>query len=195
MFAGRWRPYCAAAACGSVARGSGFSGAARRGAAGLFLGVGFSGGAAQRGGRLSDQTALQARVYSSISALAADSPRRLLFGSGNASVLHAASYAFPQPPGSEEEVPGVLRAWDRSMLRDGEGTGTASIVTTTLADVVHARVARVGAGAVVEGRADGEAPAVRAQRDRSARLVLRRLGVDVARRGGSSNFRRPLHLG
>ena len=63
---------------------------------------------------------------------------------------------------------------------DGEGTGIASIVTTTLADVVHARVARVGAGAVVEGRADGEAPAVRAQRDRSARLVGRRLAVDVA---------------
>ena len=63
---------------------------------------------------------------------------------------------------------------------DGEGTGIASIVTTTLADVVHARVARVGAGAVVEGRADGEAPAVRAQRDRSARLVARRLAVDVS---------------
>ena len=48
------------------------------------------------------------------------------------------------------------------------------------ADVVHARMARVGAGAAVEGRADGEAPAVRAQRDRSARLVGRRLAVDVA---------------
>ena len=63
---------------------------------------------------------------------------------------------------------------------DGEGTGTASIVTTTLADVVHARMARVGAGAVVPRRANGEAPAVRAQRDRGAGLVARRLAVDVA---------------
>ena len=40
--------------------------AARRrvaGAAGLFLECGFSGGAAQRGGRLNDQTTLQARVW------------------------------------------------------------------------------------------------------------------------------------
>ena len=48
------------------------------------------------------------------------------------------------------------------------------------ADVVHARVARFGAVAVVAGRADGEAPAVRAQRDRGARLVARRLAIDVA---------------
>ena len=41
-----------------------------------------------------------------------------------------------------------------------------------LADVV-ARVARVGAGAAVEGRADGEAPAVRAQRADPPGLVLR----------------------
>ena len=41
-------------------------------------------------------------------------------------------------------------------------------------------MARVGAGAVVPVRPNGEAPAVRAQRDRSARLVGRRLAVDVA---------------
>ena len=73
--------------------------------------------------------------------------------------------------------PGVKRPRDRAvhLLREApRGRRRA------LADVVHARVARVGAGAVVEGRADGEAPAVRAQRDRSARLVLRRLAVDVA---------------
>jgi len=49
--------------------------------------------------------------------------------------------------------------------------------------------------AAVLRRANGEAGAVRAQRDRLARLVARRFTVDVARRGGSSNFRRPLHLG
>jgi hypothetical protein len=63
---------------------------------------------------------------------------------------------------------------------DGEGTGTASIVTTTLADVVHARVARVGAGAVVPRRANGEAPAVLAQRDRGAGVIVSRLAVDVS---------------
>jgi len=50
------RRRAAAAACG----------AARRGAAGLFLECGFSGGAAQRGGRLNDQTTLQARVWKAL---------------------------------------------------------------------------------------------------------------------------------
>ena len=43
-----------------------------------------------------------------------------------------------------------------------------------------AGVARVDAVAAVEDRPDGEAGAVRAQRDRPARLVVRRLAVDVA---------------
>ena len=80
-----------------------FSGAAPRGAAGLFLECGFSGGAAQRGGRLNDQTALQA--YACDNFLIREQ-RRISRG--------GACLAFL------ECLETLVRAWDRSMLRDGK---------------------------------------------------------------------------
>ena len=94
-FAGRWRPWCAAAAAAAAARGAAFSGAARGALPSRPLfGSGLQRRRRAQRARLSDQTALQATMCAELLQVrAADSPRRLRQVVLHASNLQGASRA------------------------------------------------------------------------------------------------------